>query len=49
MNVYANIVTLKSIADVVLSELNAHQKEDPEVKNLNIIQTAAKLIRDDFI
>ena len=43
-----NVVTFRNKAKAVLHEFYSHQKTDPETDKRRIVQTAAKLIRDDI-
>ena len=43
-----NVVTFRNKANTVLHEFYSHQKADPETEKMRIVQTAAKLIRDDI-
>ena len=43
-----NMVTFRNKAKAVLHEFYSHQKADPETEKRRIVQTAAKLIRDDI-
>ena len=48
MNGKPNVVTFRNKAKVDLHEFYSHQKADPETEKRRIVQTAAKLIRDDI-
>ena len=48
INGKSNVVTFRNKAKAVLHEFYSHQKADPETEKLRIVQTAAKLIRDDI-
>ena len=47
VNWNANVIPLKSTANVVLIEFHTYQKEDPEAEKLNIIRMVAGFIRND--
>ena len=43
-----NVVTFRSTAKAILQDFYAHRKADPETEKKRIIETAAKLIKDDI-
>ena len=43
-----NVVTFRSTAKAILQDFYAHKKDDPEADKMRIIETAAKLIKDDI-
>ena len=48
LNGRANVVTFRSTAETVLQEFHARQKDHPEQEKQHIIETAAKLIKNDI-
>ena len=48
LNGRANVVTFRSTAETVLQEFHARQKDHPEEEKQHIIETAAKLIKNDI-
>ena len=43
-----NVVTFRSKAKTVLHDFYGHRNADPDIEKIRIIETAAKLIRDDI-
>ncbi|KAJ8414824.1 hypothetical protein AAFF_G00023470 [Aldrovandia affinis] len=43
-----NVVTFRSTAKAILQDFYAHRETDPETEKKRIIETAAKLIKDDI-
>ena len=43
-----NVVTFRNKAKAVLHDFYGHQNTDPDTDKMRIIETAAKLIRDDI-
>ena len=48
INGKTNVLTFRSTAKAILHECYAHRKADPETEKKRIIETAAKLIKDDI-
>lgn len=48
INGKSNVVTFRNKAEAVLHDFYSHQKADPDAEKRTIVETAAKLIRDDI-
>ncbi|WAR13714.1 hypothetical protein MAR_003819 [Mya arenaria] len=48
INRKANVLTFRSTAKAILNDFYAYMKADPETEKKQIIETAAKLIKDDI-